>query len=145
MSLPVPSRPPLSSIAKWDDDLDCLRAGGDNCLDNKILTGVATSLCATNIDDLLTESWLRTLIKRGVHYAWYHTYRPVGPQPNEQLALSPEQARRVREFVVNMRTKLPIGIIDAYYDGEGRALCPMANGISHHIGPTGGVEPRPKR
>jgi hypothetical protein len=67
----------------------------------------------------------------------------VGPEPNEQLALTPEQARRVREFVVTMRTRLPLGIIDAYYDGEGRALCPMANGISHHIGPSGGVEPCP--
>ncbi len=49
----------------------------------------------------------------------------------------------MREFVVTMRTKLPLGIIDAYYDGEGRALCPMANGISHHISPTGAVEPAP--
>jgi MoaA/NifB/PqqE/SkfB family radical SAM enzyme len=125
------------------DVLNRTLRGLDNCLDNKLLTGVATSLCQTNIDDLLTERWLRTLINKGVHYAWYHTYRPVGPQPNEELALTPEQARRVREFVVNMRTKLPLGIIDAYYDGEGRALCPMANGISHHIGPTGGIEPCP--
>ena len=117
--------------------------GLDNCLNNRLLTGVATSLCQTNIDDLLTEEWLRKLIDRGVHYAWYHTYRPVGPQPNEGLALTPDQARRVRDFVVNMRTKLPLGIIDAYYDGEGRALCPMANGISHHISPTGAIEPCP--
>ena len=107
------------------------------------MTGVATSVCQTNIDELVTESWLRKLIDMGVHYAWYHTYRPVGPQIHEELALTPEQARFVREFVVNMRCKLPIGIIDAYYDGEGRAICPMATGISHHIGPTGGVEPCP--
>lgn len=117
--------------------------GLDHCLEAGLLTGVATSLCQTNIDDLLTEAWLRKLIDRGVHYAWYHSYRPVGPQPNEALALAPAQARRVREFVVSMRTKLPLGIIDAYYDGEGRALCPMANGISHHISPTGGIEPCP--
>ena len=34
-------------------------------------------------------------------------------------------------------------IIDAYYDGEGRALCPAANGISHHINPWGDIEPCP--
>ncbi len=114
-----------------------------NCLEEKVMTGVATSVCQTNIDDLLSEAWLRRLIDMGVHYAWYHTYRPVGPQIHEELALQPAQARRVREFVVNMRCKLPIGIIDAYYDGEGRAICPMATGISHHIGPTGGLEPCP--
>lgn len=117
--------------------------GLQNCIDNKLMTGVATSLCQTNIDQLLTEDWLRKLIDMGVHYAWYHTYRPVGPQIHEELALTPEQARKVRQFVVDARCKLPIGIIDAYYDGEGRAVCPMATGISHHIGPTGGIEPCP--
>lgn len=125
------------------DVLNRTLRGLDNCLNNKILTGVATSLCQTNIDDLLTEDWLRSLIKRGVHYAWYHTYRPVGPNIHEELALTPEQALKVRKFVVDMRVKLPIGIIDAYYDGEGRALCPMSTGISHHISPTGAVEPCP--
>lgn len=117
--------------------------GLQNCLDNKLMTGVATSLCQTNLDQLLTTDWLNKLIDMGVHYAWYHTYRPVGPQIHEELALTPEQAREVRQFVVNARCKLPIGLIDAYYDGEGRAVCPMATGISHHIGPTGGIEPCP--
>ena len=42
----------------------------------RVLTGVATSLCQSNIGDLLTEHWLGALIDRGVHYAWFHTYRP---------------------------------------------------------------------
>src|SRR3712207_8987009 len=42
------------------------------------LTGVATSVCQTNIDDLLSESRVQRLIDLGVHYVWYHTYRPVG-------------------------------------------------------------------
>ena len=117
--------------------------GLDNCIKNKLLTGVATSLCQTNIDDLLTEEWLRQLIDRGVHYAWYHTYRPVGPKIHEELALTPAQAKTVRQFVVEMRSKLPLALIDAYYDGEGKALCPMANGISHHISPGGAIEPCP--
>ena len=117
--------------------------GLDNCIENKLLTGVATSLCQSNIDDLLTEDWLRLLIKRGVHYAWYHTYRPVGPKIHPELALTAEQARDVRQFVVNMRAKLPIALIDAYYDHQGEALCPMATGISHHVAPNGAIEPCP--
>ena len=42
--------------------------GLEACLRERILTGVATSVCQTNIDDLCTESWLRELISRGVHY-----------------------------------------------------------------------------
>ena len=117
--------------------------GLDNCLKEGILTGVATSICQTNIDDLLTEEWLQELINRGVHYVWYHTYRPVGPKPNIQLALRPDQLVRVRRFIVEMRAKMPIAMVDAYYDHRGEALCPMANGVSHHIGPKGDIEPCP--
>lgn len=118
-------------------------AGLQNCLDNKLLTGVCTSLCQTNIDDLLTEAWVDRLIDMGAMYLWYHVYRPVGPDANPQLALTPEQQRRARRFVVEMRVKKPIGIIDAYYDGRGQALCPAATGISHHINPWGDIEPCP--
>jgi hypothetical protein len=100
-------------------------------------------VCQTNIAELLTEQWLRELIKRGVHYVWYHTYRPVGPKMNQELALRPEQLVAVRKFVVEMRSRMPIAIIDAYYDDKGQALCPMATGISHHISPRGEIEPCP--
>jgi len=117
--------------------------GLENCLKERILTGVATSVCQSNIDDLCTEDWLRELISRGVHYAWYHTYRPVGPKMNPQLALRPDQLVQVRRFVVEMRAKLPIALIDAYYDGQGQALCPMSTGVSHHVSPRGDIEPCP--
>ena len=117
--------------------------GLENSIRAGLLTGVATSICRSNIDELLTEEWLRELIRRGVHYAWYHGYRPVGPKPNFDLALSPEQLVRVRRFVTEMRAKVPIAIIDAYYDHDGKALCPMSTGISHHIGPRGDIEPCP--
>jgi hypothetical protein len=117
--------------------------GLQNCLNAKLLTGVATSLCQTNIEDLLNREWLQKLIDMGVHYTWYHTYRPVGPKINDQLALTPDQITKVRRFVTDMRAEMPIAIVDAYYDHNGKALCPMATGISHHIGPTGGLEPCP--
>jgi MoaA/NifB/PqqE/SkfB family radical SAM enzyme len=113
------------------------------CLKHKVFTGVCTSLCQTNIDDLLTEQWIDRLIDMGVMYTWFHVYRPMGPDANPQLCLTPEQQLRARRFVVEMRVKKPIIIIDAYYDGEGRALCPAATGISHHINPWGGIEPCP--
>jgi hypothetical protein len=76
-------------------------------------------------------------------YAWYYVYRPVGPDACPQLCLTAQQQRNARRFVVEMRAKKPILIIDAYYDGEGRALCPSATGFSHHISPGGDIEPCP--
>jgi hypothetical protein len=117
--------------------------GIHNCLKNKLFTGVCTSLCQTNIDDLLTEAWVDRLIDMGVMYTWFHVYRPMGPQANPELCLTPAQQLQARKFVVDMRAKKAIVIIDAYFDGEGQALCPAATGISHHINPWGGIEPCP--
>ncbi len=117
--------------------------GLHNCLKHRVFTGVCTSLCQTNIDDLLTEKWIDRLIDMGVMYTWFHVYRPMGPDANPQLCLTAEQQARARRFVVEMRAKKPIIIVDAYYDGEGRALCPAATGISHHINPWGDIEPCP--
>jgi len=112
------------------------------CKRNRLITGVATSVCQTNID-LVSEAWLRKLIDLGAHYAWFHTYRVVGPVPNPGLALTPEQVLQIRRFVVEMRSKLPLALVDAYWDDKGEALCPMATGVSHHISPYGDVEPCP--
>ena len=117
--------------------------GLQNCLDNRVMTGVCTSLCQTNYEDLLTEEWVDRLIEMGVLYTWFHIYRPVGPESTPELALSPAQQRKAREFVVEMRCKKPIIVIDAYYDADGQALCPAATGFTHHINPWGDIEPCP--
>lgn len=117
--------------------------GIENCVRNKLLTGVCTSLCQSNFDDLLREEWIDRLIEMGVFYCWYHGYRVVGPVPNPDLALTPDQQLAVRKFVVEMRTKKPIAIIDAYHDADGKALCPAATGFTHHISPYGDIEPCP--
>ncbi|MDG2384996.1 MAG: radical SAM/SPASM domain-containing protein [Pirellulaceae bacterium] len=116
--------------------------GLQHCLENKVMTGVCTSLCQTNYD-LLTEKWVDRLIEMGVMYTWFHIYRPVGPDAAPELCLTPAQQAKARQFVVDMRAKKPIIIIDAYYDGEGQALCPAATGFTHHISPWGDIEPCP--
>ncbi|MGA2863765.1 MAG: radical SAM/SPASM domain-containing protein [Verrucomicrobiota bacterium] len=144
---------PLISIEGLAEVSDRRRGGKDvfrktlrgleQCRRARLLTGVATSLCQSNIHELLTEDWLRQLIAWGVHYVWYYAYRPVGPSPNYDLALGPDQLLAFRQFIVEMRCRLPIGIIETYYDHQGRSLCPMATGLSHHVSPRGEIEPCP--
>ena len=125
------------------DVLSKTMQGLQNCLDNKVMTGVCTSLCQSNFDDLLREEWIDRLIEMGVLYTWYHVYRPMGPEACPELALTTEQQRQARQFVVDMRCKKPIIVIDAYYDADGKALCPAATGFTHHINPWGDIEPCP--
>ena len=125
------------------DVYDKTLAGIEAALRHKLLVGVASSVCATNYDQLVREEWVDKLIDLGVHYCWFHTYRAVGPDAAPELALTPEQIRSTRQFAVDMRNRKAIGFVDAYWDDKGQALCPAAIGISHHISPYGDVEPCP--
>ena len=117
--------------------------GIEAALRNKLMVGVCTSVCQTNIDDLVRDEWVDRLIEMGVMYCWYHVYRPCGPDANPELSLTSEQQRRVRQFVVDTRATKPIIVVDAYHDGAGNALCPAVTGFTHHIGPWGDIEPCP--
>lgn len=115
-------------------------AGIENCRRNRLITGVASSVCRSNMGEVATEAFLRDMIRRGVHYVWYYVYRPAGRNPTPGLALSADEIVALRRFMVGQRPRVPLLIVDAYWDHDGRALCPAAAGISHHIGPRGDAE-----
>ena len=47
--------------------LDKTLAGLAHCRRQRLIVGVATSVCQTNVDELVTEAWLQKLIDMGVH------------------------------------------------------------------------------
>jgi MoaA/NifB/PqqE/SkfB family radical SAM enzyme len=118
-------------------------AGLEHCRKHRLVIGVATSICRSNVKDLASDGFINDLARRGVHYLWYYIYRPVGPRPMPELALSPGQIVELRRFIVEARLRAPLAIVDAYWDHEGKALCPAAVGMAHHIGPGGDIEPCP--
>ena len=71
---------------------------------------------------------------------WYYIYRPVGADPHPENALTKEQIRGFRRFVVEQRRDAPLFLLETYWDADGRALCPAATGMSHHISPSGALE-----
>lgn len=144
---------PLISIEGLEHVSDERRGGQDvfrramdgleQCRRQRLITGVASSVCRSNIDEVATPEFVDDLVRRGVHYLWYYIYRPAGPRPCPELTLSAADILRLRQFIVDIRTRAPIMVIDAYWDHLGRAICPAATGISHHISPAGDVEPCP--
>ena len=141
---------PLISVEGRERVSDERRGGTDvfarsmkalhHCREQRLVTGVATSVCRSNIGDLASEAFVRELAGLGVHYLWYYIYRPAGPRPTPELALSAKQILELRRFIVDIRTTAPLLVVDAYWDHEGNALCPAAVGIGYHIGPAGDVE-----
>ena len=110
----------------------CVRAG--------LFTGVAASITKRNFDELVSTDYLDFLVKEGVHYIWYYIYRPCGCDPDTENALDHDRILALRRFIVEQRRRAKIIIIDAYWDADGRAVCPGAMGLSHHIAPNGAVE-----
>lgn len=141
---------PLISVEGLEDVSDIRRGakqvfdrtmtGLDAAIHNRLITGVATSVCKSNYKELVSEDFVNKCIEKGVHYLWYYIFRPVGANPSTELALSEEEILGLREFLVNIRLKVPLMIIDTYWDEKGRALCPGAMGMSHHINAAGDIE-----
>lgn len=115
----------------------------DTAVRNRLITGVAVSVCKSNIDMALSDNFIKLLHAKGVVYLWYYIYRPSGLDPCYDLALSSEEIERLRLFMVEGRGKYPLIIIDSYWDADGNPFCPAAEGLSHHINPSGYIEPCP--
>lgn len=118
-------------------------AGLSHCRENRLVTGMATSICKSNIDDLANSDFVQRIADLGAHYLWYYIYRPVGPNPTPELALDAKQIVELRRFIVDIRKSAPLMVVDAYWDDQGRALCPAAVGMANHISPDGWIEPCP--
>ncbi len=144
---------PLISF-EGDEQIADLRRGGkdvyrrtwkaiENATNAGLFTGVAMSVCKTNLALALSSEFINELIQKNVAYLWYYIYRPAGENPSFDLALTQEEIQQLRQHIVDARSKYSIAIIDAYWDENGKGLCPAASGLSHHINAAGFVEPCP--
>lgn len=110
------------------------------CRKAGLIFGVAASICHSNIDELMTREHIERVAKEGAAYLWYYIYRPVGADANPDNALNEEEVTRFRKFLVEQRRNSPVVLIDTYWDDKGKAMCPGATGMSHHISPSGALE-----
>jgi MoaA/NifB/PqqE/SkfB family radical SAM enzyme len=144
---------PLFSF-EGDEQVADIRRGGNNIYSRTLqaintsvrhglITGVAISVCKSNIEMALSDAFVQMLHDMGVIYVWYYIYRPVGENPNYELALSADDILRLRHFLVDGRIKYPIVMIDSYWRADGEPFCPAAEGLSHHINASGNIEPCP--
>ncbi len=123
-----------------DDVFARSMAGLESVVKAGLFTGVTASINMKNFDELVSREYLDFLVSKGVHYIWYFIYRPCGPDPDCANALDRDHVLALRRFLVEQRRTAKILILDAYWDADGRAQCPGAMGLSHHIAPNGAVE-----
>lgn len=125
------------------DVYDRTIAGIEYCVAEGLVVGGAVSVSKQNFNEVVAEDFIKDMIDKGFAYIWYYIYRPCGDEPTWELVLDKEEIVKLREFLVEVRSKYPIVIIDTYWDSRGRAFCPAVIGLSHHINHMGYIEPCP--
>ena len=143
---------PLVSIDGFAKENDARRGEGtfskavEGCRElqrHKILYGIATTVTAENFESVLTEEYINGFVKLGAMYLWYYVYRPVGSAPAPHWAVGAEKLLEFRKRLLELRRKMPIILIDTYWDEKGYAICPASKGMAFVIGPQGSIEPCP--
>ncbi|MDR2441583.1 MAG: radical SAM protein [Planctomycetaceae bacterium] len=143
---------PLISIDGFETENDARRGAGTfakaihGCRElcrQKLLYGVATVITARNFENVLTDGYIRQFIELGALYLWFYIYRPVGTDSASELAVNREQLLELRQRLLWLRRKMPIILIDTYWDAQGRAVCPASKGMAFVVGSKGSIEPCP--
>jgi len=143
---------PLVSIDGFEKENDARRGQGTfakatlGCKElqrQKILYGVATTVTSENFESVLTEEYVNHFIKLGAMYLWFYVYRPVSADPVTEWSVGPDRIRELRRRLLRLRRKMPIILIDTYWDEKGFAVCPASRGMAFVIGPAGSIEPCP--
>lgn len=141
------------SIEGFEEDNDFRR--GEGCFE-KVMKAMdllkahglvfGTSICYTskNYKMVSSDEFLDFLISKGVRYAWYFHYMPVGNEAATNLLLEPEQREymyhRIRE-IRGFEGGKPIFTFDFQNDGEFVGGCIAGGRFYCHINPNGDVEP----
>lgn len=141
------------SIEGSEDSNDWRRGAGAyqttlNAMDllkkNKIIFGISVCYTRNNIDFVTSDEFLDLMVEKGVKFAFYFNYMPVGHEADKNLIPSPAQRkymyywiRRVR----NSKTGKPLFVFDFQNDGEYVGGC-IAGGRNYfHINSRGDMEP----
>lgn len=119
---------------------DAAHEGLQRLKSERIFYGIATTVTAKNLDDVLSDEYIQHFVDQGAMYLWYYIYRPVGDEPHPEYCLTEEQILETRRRMLTLRRKHPMLIIDTYWTADGEAFCPAAMGMGFHIGPEGSIE-----
>jgi MoaA/NifB/PqqE/SkfB family radical SAM enzyme len=101
------------------------------------------SLCYTryNTEVIGSEEFFDFMIDKGVKFAWFFTYMPVGADAVPDLMVTPEQREFMYRQIRHFRETKPMFTMDFWNDGEYAGGC-IAGGRRYlHINAAGDIEP----
>lgn len=106
-----------------------------------LVFGASVTYSRENTEELASEEFVDMLIEKGVRYAWYFTYVPVGRDADPSMMATPEQRAYMFDKVLEYRSTKPIFIMDFWNDSEASNGCIAGGRRFIHITAKGDVEP----
>ena len=141
---------PAISIEGFEDATDSRRGKGtyqavihamEILKQKKLLFGASLCYTRNNTEVIGSEEFFDFMINKGVKFAWFFTYMPVGADAVPDLMVTPEQRELMYRQVRKFRQTKPIFTIDFWNDGEYAEGC-IAGGRRYlHINAAGDIEP----
>ena len=111
---------------------------------HKLLFGISVCYTRQNFDYVISDEFVEDMIEKGVKYAWYFNYMPVGHTADKELIPTPAQRKTIYFWLRKMRkseTGKPLMVIDFQDDGEYVGGC-IAGGRNYfHVNSAGDIEP----
>jgi MoaA/NifB/PqqE/SkfB family radical SAM enzyme len=106
-----------------------------------VLFGTSVLVTPNNFHVVTSIRFIEALIKRGVFFVWYLTYKPVGDKIDMEFLFPPNQRQLLSSKAIEIRNTFPIITIDHENDAAPIGGCLATNGIGIHINAKGGIEP----
>ncbi len=150
MPLRVKNFVPAISIEGFEEATDSRRGAGtyqaviramEILKKKKLIFGASLCYTRNNTEVIGSEEFFDFMIDKGVKFAWFYTYMPVGADAVPGLMVTPEQREYMYRQVRHFRQTKSIFTMDFWNDGEFAGGC-IAGGRRYlHINAAGDVEP----
>ncbi|HQA15821.1 MAG TPA: radical SAM protein [Candidatus Avimonas sp.] len=107
----------------------------------KLLFGASLCYTRNNTEVIGSEEFIDFMIDKGVKFAWFFTYMPVGADAVPELMVTAEQREFMYRQIRKFRETKPLFTMDFWNDGEYAQGC-IAGGRRYlHINAAGDIEP----
>lgn len=134
----------INDLRRGKGSSDAALAAMDLLKKHKCLFGISVCYTSGNVESVTSQEFMDLMIEKGVKYAWYFNYMPVGKGADEKLIPSPEQRKHMYAWLResrNSKTGNPLFVIDFQNDAEYVGGC-IAGGRNYfHINSAGDIEP----
>ncbi len=113
--------------------MDLLRSKG-------VLFGMSVTYASDNLDVVVQDCFIEAMIEKGISFAWYFMFIPVGKDPILELVPTPEQRIQCGRRVAQMRKKYGLFMADFWNDGPAVGGCLAGARRYMHVLNSGRVE-----